>query len=154
MTRRCRRPSRSAGRRFLKRCGGAIRARRRRSGAQYWDGRSSTPLDGTDARLYADAAEAPLVGLPVPLSRGAVREVLADRDASDAEKRAALMRALDYFGVPADAVRVPPPWWRVGGRGAASEPATRPYAELSARELARALRTVLRAADDADGKKI
>ena len=84
-------------------------------GAQFWDGRSDAPAAGTDARVYAGAVGAGvgLTDLGVPLSAAAVDDVLRARGARAPEKRAALMRALDYFGVPTDAVPVPPPRWRV-----------------------------------------
>ena len=127
-------------------------------GAQFWDGRSDAPAAGTDARVYAGAVGAGvgLTDLGVPLSAAAVDDVLRARGARAPEKRAALMRALDYFGVPTDAVPVPPPRWRVaaaallarlrglGGVAAAAAAAVPwrvvAYEDATTRQLARALR--------------
>ena len=76
-------------------------------GLEYWDGRSSSPEAATDARIYAAPVFCDSVSLGVPLSEGALDDVLAAW-APDQEKVAAIRRALDYFGVDQAAVEVPP----------------------------------------------
>ena len=105
-------------------------------GTEFWDGRSYSPDASTDGRVYASPTFCESVDLGVPLSEGALRDVLRAR-ASRAEKVAALRRALDYFGISGE-IEVPPSRffrWRRARRVDA--------AEASPRQLARALRVCL-----------
>ena len=105
-------------------------------GTEFWDGRSYSPDAATDGRVYASPTFCESVDLGVPLSEGALRDVLRAR-ASRAEKVAALRRALDYFGISGE-IEVPPSRffrWRGARRVDA--------AEASPRQLARALRVCL-----------
>ena len=101
-------------------------------GTEFWEGRSYAPDSATDGRIYARPTFCEAVDLGVPLSAGALRDVLRAR-ASRAEKVAALRRALDYFGVSGE-IEVPPSRW-FRWRPAARVDA----AEASPRQLARAL---------------
>ena len=104
-------------------------------GTEFWDGRSYSPDASTDGRVYASPTFCESVDLGVPLSEGALRDVLRAR-ASRAEKVAALRRALDYFGISGE-IEVPPSrFFRWRGRGRRRRGA-RP------RQLARALRVCL-----------
>ena len=105
-------------------------------GTEFWDGRSYSPDASTDGRVYASPTFCESVDLGVPLSEGALRDVLRAR-ASRAEKVAALRRALDYFGISGE-IEVPPSRffrWRGARRVDA--------AGASPRQLARALRVCL-----------
>ena len=105
-------------------------------GTEFWDGRSYSPDASTDGRVYASPTFCESVDLGVPLSEGALRDVLRAR-ASRAEKVAALRRALDYFGISGE-IEVPPSRffrWRGARRVDA--------AQASPRQLARALRVCL-----------
>jgi len=107
-------------------------------GTEFWEGRSYAPDATTDGRIYARPTFCEAVDLGVPLSAGALRDMLRAR-ASRAEKVAALRRALDYFGVSGE-IDVPPPrLLRLLRRPAARVDA----ADASPRQLARALRVCL-----------
>jgi len=68
-------------------------------GREFWDGRGVRPLN--DDRAYGPASDATCasVELGVPVSRAALRDVLWAVRASRADKRAAVLRGLEYFGV-------------------------------------------------------
>lgn len=113
-------------------------------GVLYWDGRSIQPVN--DNRIYAQPTPTcEHVDLGVPLSIDALRDVLQS-DAPIQQKRAALMRALDYFGVPTDAVPIPPR--RISFRRLLRRPPQlRAYDDINLRQLARALTAQINQAD-------
>ena len=105
-------------------------------GEEFWDGRSEKPLN--DDRIYSTTPFEPVFG--IPLSRAALREVLWTRASKD-EKKAAIMRALDYFGVSQSEIPVSRFFlWR----------STVAYDQATLRQLATALRVQLRRADRLD----
>lgn len=115
-------------------------------GVEFWDGRSGDKPSNDD-RIYSEPVpDCESIELGVPLSLPAVTDVLRDRDAPRQNKKAAIMRALDYFGIDKANIRIPPRkifFWRRD-----KDPTYLSYEQASLSQLARALRAKLREADD------
>ena len=115
-------------------------------GISFWDGRAEAVADGTDSRIFsplslaASAADPASQALGTPMSIAAVYEILRApfwSGISKDDKRAALGRALDYFGVDTNAIPIGRTWWQFWR--VLSPPVALSLEELSISQLARAL---------------
>ena len=83
-------------------------------GVDFWDSRSTSPAPGTDSRAYSSiglissSVDPASAFLGTPMSAEAVDEILTteESDVLETDKRAAMGRALDYFGVPINSISV------------------------------------------------
>jgi len=107
-------------------------------GEEFWDGRSTSPGASTDGRIFspAVAVDDAVAALGVPVSLDALEDLLKAR-APKQQKKAAMMRALEYFGADRDAVEMP-------GGGVVS------YDDATHVELGDALRAIIVRLDDED----